>query len=319
MASPCSVSHCCDSNNINLFKCSGVCDKTFHAKCAKITQPMADRVIASDSGIYWYCVDCRNVNLFAMSFKLSRMGDEFSRLSKDFLNVSKDLASIQDTFNKIKEFPNGVPEIVIPGSVDVTHNVTIPFPISSSSFNTGNPPVTNTNFSNVTVRKKKVASNSPVTSIDMSKPTVRKKKNKTPTSSSGNLTSTISNNSNINIGSDVDNQLTSLQAISPSKTLFISKLVKSITPEDVLHHIRGLLSKSVNFTNVNFECIKCYKISKKDSFVSSFKISVPSNIFSFLLSPSVWPTHTLVKEFVSNNSRNRAVVPNVVSSQCKKN
>lgn len=395
MASACDFSHCCDSNNLNLFKCSGVCDKTFHAKCAKITQPIADRVIASDSGIYWYCVDCRKVNLFAMSFKISRMGDEFSRLTRDFLNVSKDLASLQDIFNKIKEFPNGAPEFVIPGSVVVTQKTPTSFPMPSP--NTVIPSVTNTVFSNVTVRKRKVAkglrgtnstdlaadrsgahahSQTPCATsrshlngsipalnqtyssnnsmildavqgdADASKPndysfdhapfvTLRRrkgaKKRKSVTTATAEPTNVVVPSFNAvdpspvssvptNVAksncNNVVNVLRDLQAVTPSKILFISKLVKNVTPDDVLHHISNQLSINNALPNFNLDRIKCFKISKKNSFFSSFKISVPSEIFEYLSSPSIWPVYTFIKEFVPTRTRNLAAVPRSLGTPC---
>lgn len=350
----CNSTNCNDKNSVLFLNCSGICDKVFHPKCIGLTQNFADKISCASSGIHWYCVDCRQISLSALSFKLSLMGQEFSKLTSKFLEVSSKFSALHDMFSKLSDFPNtffedsssaasspkaqkpyasasfvssqyrndismSVPDLSclsvldsrIPNSMEVVEAASCPKPLNPAPFvnvrnrkgfkaNTPSP-------SFITLRKRKGVTISVPDQINSDDPSSVSLEPINPSNCKSPRNTRISGGLN---------ESTLLQAIPPSKTLFVSKLIKTVTPDDVLNHIRRQIAISDSLTNFNLEHIRCYKISNKNSYVSSFKISVPFDIFSYLLSPSVWPAHTFVKEFVPKNLRIRAAASHPISTPC---
>lgn len=79
------------------------------------------------------------------------------------------------------------------------------------------------------------------------------------------------------------------------KAVWVSRLAKSVTEEDIRDHITKSTMASSNFT--------VHRLVKKDrdesalNFVS-FKISVNLPDFEILNDPNVWPKNVMVREFV---------------------
>ena len=82
-----------DSECYSRFISCGVCTSTFHANCVnpKIRGNCIDAILAADSGIRWFCVNCRRLssaNLFA----------KLCKFEKTFKSLSESLSDVNDMF-----------------------------------------------------------------------------------------------------------------------------------------------------------------------------------------------------------------------------
>ena len=102
-----------------------------------------------------------------------------------------------------------------------------------------------------------------------------------------------------------------LRAIPPKKQIFVSRLASNTTVEDVDFYIKNIIGQNSD--------ISIYKFSfAQPRTISSFKLTVPLEIFETLLEPNFWPINTMVREYIFRpNQQNIAVLPQNNSSGSK--
>lgn len=127
MPNVCGKVDCVDTRSEIILSCSGVCCKSFHAKCAGLTGTLIDK-IKKTNGIHWYCEDCRKISLSALSLQLLKLGAEFFKMSKDFDNLKDAFSAVSATFNKIKSFNDN--DVIF---VDSTPTLSNNFPIKANT------------------------------------------------------------------------------------------------------------------------------------------------------------------------------------------
>lgn len=105
-----------------------------------------------------------------------------------------------------------------------------------------------------------------------------------------------------------------IRSIPRPKSIFISRLAPEITAEDINHYIKTKL-------NTDLE-ISTYKYSyAQPRSITSFKITVPADVFDQVVDPCFWPDYTLVKEYFyrENHKKNNIVHQNSVDHTASKN
>lgn len=106
------------------------------------------------------------------------------------------------------------------------------------------------------------------------------------------LDSNIVSNNDFVSGTVIKNPIP-IKAVSKPKVIFVSRLDPDTAPEDIISHL-------VNTKSIPCESsIKCTKISKPKSYVSSFKLVTNPTFFDSICNSNNWPPETLVKEFIT--------------------
>lgn len=95
-----------------------------------------------------------------------------------------------------------------------------------------------------------------------------------------------------------------LQVAPRPKYIFVSRLSSSTSHIDVISHVKSILGLSNIIEHHNL--IKCRKVSRLNSPVASFKITVPETMLDLLMSPTSWPASTYLQEFVDLSKKNGA-------------
>lgn len=91
--------------------CSGVCHKLYHLKCANINITTYNNLIKNKQ-LRWYCLDCSNINLFAIINKLDVLSSNLAKLTSGFADVAallkNSLAQDSGIINKFINSNNSV-------------------------------------------------------------------------------------------------------------------------------------------------------------------------------------------------------------------
>ena len=288
MSIKCDFNNCIAVSHQPMWVCGGTCGRSFHMKCIGLNGPVLDKLKRTDQGsLQWFCDDCKKLSKSILCGHLKRLQTEFAKLQKQFASVSKSLASISEDFTKIIDCSEEVSDNNITISGGPQNNSTIctiaesdasAF-VSPRRFSVASDSLLD-NFST----SKIIATNS-FSEVLTSQIISPKKKKSNIKENSAPL---ISNSDRSSNKSESKSSYT-LQTIPPPKPIFISRFTPQTTSENVVDYIKKKSStKSI---------IKCVKISKASSPVSSFKIIAPPNISETLLSENFWPNNTFVKIF----------------------
>lgn len=303
----CQHNKCVNRASDQLFSCSGICGKGVHAKCVGLTQPVADRVRASDSGVHWYCSECRKISLNQLTAKINIINDQFSKLVKNFVETSNNIISLQTHFARINEFPSiNLNELATSINLDETKVV-----VNELANISLNDTIVDQHEKDLSVP---LSENLPTSDILTRDHNVTKRRGKVPLKDNS-PTTTHNTNECLDVSSNVviepklpipaaivvpaiigSNGACPLRAVPQTKVLFVSRLACDLTQAEVQSYVKSCLG-ATNLTN-NFESIRCVKISRPGSFVSSFKIMLPLHEFNYLLSPALWPANIVLQEFI---------------------
>lgn len=260
----------------NFFVCAGECRHLIHYVCAGLKKP-AYEAISSIPNFSWRCDDCIDV------FK--NQNEKNEKLQKSIESISTIVNTLKETSSVIN---NKIDKIIKPT-------------FHSSSTHTNSPkqpnyvPAQNTRSK----QSKQIEKNSttpitttPTASHSVSNFSMRRVDEDVP--------------NNVIIGSDTMNS--SLRTVEPLKWLFISRLYKDVSAEDV----KTFIQEKFGIIDGKFALVKMnpkLSIDESREYVS-FKLGVPNNNFEDLLNPSSWPAGVLIKEFVyrGNKSNRRFLV-----------
>lgn len=105
------------------------------------------------------------------------------------------------------------------------------------------------------------------------------------------------------IASSVDELERELVALSPIKTIFVSRLPKNTTVTAIVNHI----SRSLPSVDSSSITVRKFALDERKDY-SSFQINVGRNgeLFNLLSSKSAWPENTVVHDFFPNKRRKSA-------------
>lgn len=314
----CSAVKCLDSSpNACLFACYGPCGKFYHAKCVGSTTLFIEKVDASKIAV-WFCPDCRKISLSQLAFKMSSFKTDITKIKKGLDELCN---NFNDAVSNLNNF--SAPKF----SVDIS--------TSTDDLEEPHTPLPNVSSKTIDLLVQSTS--------DISKHNKSKKKKQDTHSSEKRLClrscvgPTNNNNETTTVDlavvssrpSSVDNQITELphipkqvesvpetinvnyppiepfpipkqvESVPKPKQIFVSRLKPDLTSNDIISHL------TLNHNISNDLIIRCTKISKPNSFVSSFKMFVPPSQFDYLCSPNFWPSGTLLKEFVGSSKKKR--------------
>ena len=106
----CSATICSERKQSSPFlMCSGTCKNYFHAKCAGLTGPIADKVVDAGTGLHWYCVFCRKTSLSALASKISNISHSISSLGARLAGIDNDFKVLVSEFKSLDSF--GSPQV----------------------------------------------------------------------------------------------------------------------------------------------------------------------------------------------------------------
>lgn len=91
-----------------------------------------------------------------------------------------------------------------------------------------------------------------------------------------------------------------LRVIPPPKEIFVSRFAFETTAEDIEYYIKSKFNSNVNISTQKFVYLKARAIT-------SFKITVPVELFEQILDPSFWPVSTYVREYQQRENQRRIV------------
>lgn len=105
-------------------------------------------------------------------------------------------------------------------------------------------------------------------------------------------------------GSNVYNVLSTcdLKVIPPKKSIFISRFAYETTTDNIYNYIESKLNCNPDVL------IKKFTYSEPRD-ITSFKLTVPNDLFDTLIDPTFWPNNTFIREYViRNNTRSNNIV-----------
>lgn len=328
----CSSSKCVKPDSDRTVSC-WLCLGYYHLKCSgsNMRARDADALADSQKFLHWTCLQCRNVGIeFYNLFKSSK--EEFEKINKEFLSVQKKLASFGELFvnyknldkfmnslqnmspkNKNKNFENVATQCSLPPascSIEPSESKavnSVPSLLSTAVNRTNVPIIENTEnlfYTPTTTALQPIFNNENLNIAN-----------------SSNFIPSNENHANnfINVDSPIvalnntpnRNVPRPLRVIPPNKTVFISRLASDTTAEDVEYYIKSKCGAD------------CFSSVHKFSFaeprtVSSFKITVPDEIFKEVVAADFWPIGTIVREFIfKQRPRNTVRLPASLPSMSK--
>jgi hypothetical protein len=98
-------------------------------------------------------------------------------------------------------------------------------------------------------------------------------------------------------------QSSELMAVEPKKSIFISHLTLHTRNEDVISHI--LQKVQVKMDRNRLSCLRITPKSIANPYYAAFKIDVPEEFFSLIISPQLWPPNAIIREFTDNKGMKR--------------
>lgn len=308
-------------------ECQFICNNKFHSSCVKLTTAAlrsAQRTSAAGSNLKWCCDDCCNTNIALFLRHFMDLSDKLDRFREEMVNVIK--STVADQFIvRLAESHNissvsgvcedtvsmtGVSTVssnVLPVTDDddtshvislnnrnIINNNIIPDCSKNSNRNNINNKINITRNVKRNLHTNVVAiDNLSNNTITNNNPDLEQIKVSTVDNSTSNiLCGALSQRPTI-IGTGVS--VDSLQVVEPRKTMFVSRLHKDVSEQDVLSYLKD----KFNVEDVSCRRIVPRLINEADRNFSSFRINVPISCVDSLLQPSSWPFGSLIKEFVN--------------------
>lgn len=307
-----------------------LCDSCFHIKCAALNARIFD-AMNEGKGLRWSCVDCRSTDVDILKLiRQSRKG--FLEVSKDLEAAQSRLAEYESLFKNFKvldeataspkrkrnnknlrssakstaiasplssNIENISPALALPPEgtlkTSVTTNqitdqlkptnaaasasvdLTLTVPSSAVPSNDNSPSVAEKTYAQTCAAN---VSSSIATNTISSSPSL------VSTGAIPKLISTSSNELPVH---------KELVVIPPAKCIFVSRFAVDTSEGDILYYLNSklnLLNKKISVHKLRFS----YQRS-----ISSFKITLPSDLFNNVLDQGFWPVNTLVHEFIQKS------------------
>lgn len=260
-----------------------LCHGVIHIKCSGIPVLAAEATVRHD-GLHWCCTSCRKIGVEFYHFFQGRK-NMFLEIQKDISDLSQRVADYGKLFDDY-------------ASLDNIKSPPQSSPKRRKSARTQNK--TNT------VLSPGPSSSSHINLAEINTP---------PSTLSANLPqiNIMKQSSSLLIADNGPNAHRELRIIPPKKSIFVSRFASETTTEDIEYYIKNNLN-----TNAD---IVTYKFSySQPRSITSFKISVSSEIFDKIIDPCFWPDNTLVREYIykeNQNINNIARLPSRVTNNQK--
>lgn len=296
-----------------------LCNVVYHAKCVELTARTADN-LREDKGLRWCCSKCKIYDIQFYSF--------FKNTRSEFESITQDLMVLTDKFNKYrKQFddtstlnswldsPSKSPKRkkTSPKSkkknplTDLSTKNNSVSVISTSSID---PPIVP--FINVLPNSTNTTENNPAlnqiehpesfTSRNVLMPFNMMPSGSnifySPVNSPSNTGSIDNINNNNYIPSNGHNQL---KVVSSKKTVFAARFAADTSEEDISYYVKSQLRMDIDVNVFKF------KYNEKRS-KSSFKIILPEEVFTTVVSPDFWPPKAIIREYIYKDNASSNVV-----------
>lgn len=289
----CIMKKCGITNDEEIMICCWLCNGMCHIKCSGLSGLVAGS-LSKDNGLAWRCNDCRKISITFYRFfqanksRFSEIQEEANKLCdkiSQYAKMFEDFTSLDSVKSPVQISPKRK-------SARINNKVKLTEP----SFSPSLPPNPESATSSVNDRG----------------PTILRK-----TSDSSNAVPIINCNATnsidlINSGNNCA-ATGDLRVIPPRKQIFISRFAFDTSVDEIDAYIKSKIGKSVDLNVHKFTYSQMRTIT-------SFKLTVPFEIFNVIIDPSFWPEHVLVREYEQNVNRrpvNVAYLPKQQLTQSK--
>lgn len=278
-----------------------LCHGLIHFKCSGIPTLAAEATQKHD-GLHWRCNNCKKVGVDFYKFFQERKSI-FLGIQKEMSNLSQRISEYGNLFDRFisletYEFPPQIPsqqsslQQYSPSQLSPRRkSARIASKTDTVNINPVNAGNAVDNHMDVVPSTSKITENNTAEKLSFSDVT--------------KLYNPITNNT--------ENAPRELRVIPPKKHVFVSRFAAETTVDDLNYYIKTKL-------NSNDE-ILTHKFSySQPRSITSFKITVSSDIFNKIIDPRFWPDNTLVREYISKprqSINNIARIPSIVSPNQK--
>lgn len=283
----CLQGNCNVSGNDRMVSC-WLCLGSYHIKCCGLRARDADALADLGKSLHWTCSRCKNIKIDFYKF-FKNYKDVFDQLNKEFLSAQSKLSTFGELFTKFQMLDQFVDTDKSTSTNKKTLSISLPTPVLPNS-SLAIPP------------------NSAVVNDVFVFPSTSSNETSSQTCNSSSIT--IENNfsnaksplippltqTSENLNSDDQPRIKPLKAIPPKKFIFVSRLASGTSPEDVDYYLKSKTNHNADIL------IHKFKFSQPRS-ISSFKLTVPAELFENIMDPGFWPVNTLVREFTYNDRR----------------
>lgn len=283
------------------FVCANACKRIVHSKCAGVgaDADILFDVIANIPNFSWTCNICVN-RLDVHSAKIASVIADLDMLKK-LVNGSEHRNSNNDNGNILSDINTTTPLPSTCSSNRISSNKNKINTIIMKNNNNKKPVVTDVNGpsgntrSKIAVTSRNVDTNNTTDSspimLSQSMNNVHNNDDSNNNIKNGNI---ISNDTrrNVIIGSsiEIDNVI---RVADARKWFFISRLHTSTTEADLIKYIKS---------KFDIDDLHCIKLNHRhDMDYASFKVNISADFVDRLLDEKMWPSGSLLKEFVNPN------------------
>lgn len=283
-----------------------LCLGLIHFKCSGLPTLTAEATTKYDVLIF-VCPNCKKTGAEFYRFFQKRKSI-FLKIKNDLMNLSNHATDYENLF---EEFPL-LDNIKSPPESSPKRRKSARNPNKGNSASSPGASESNSNESDhITPSSSTANSKTAKTTSILSK--LNKNNNK---SKEKIINADAVNNNPTPIANNSDSQLTENQiCVIPQekKSIFISRFAFETTAEDIDDYIKSKLDRTADINTKKFTYLQPRSIT-------SFKITVPADLFDQLVDPVFWPNNTLVREFIfkENQRKNNIVyLPQRISNNTK--
>lgn len=292
-----------DERMISCWLCHGLC----HFKCSGLSTLVAES-LSKDNGLHWCCTACRKIGVSFYRFfqgtitHFKEIQNEAGKLAERISTYGKlfeDFKSLDNLKSPPQSSPKRRKSSRINKETNEMHSVA---PVNCAASLLSKSGTVSPKPGPVVVKPPDFPCSSSQIITGETLPVVQNYNKK----EQQKINPATVNQNKENDG-NISNTHRGLRVIPPSKHIFISRLASDTTAEEIDYYIKSKINMSYGIT------VHKFTYSQQRS-ITSFKISVPFDIFSQVVDPSFWPLHVLVREYeYNNNNRNTAHLPSRVS------
>lgn len=321
----CSSEKCLKPSNERTVSC-WLCLKFFHLKCSNsgVKARDADAISDPQKHLQWTCSSCRGVNIELYKF-FTTYKEKFQRINTEFISLQSKMANFGNLFSDFKKLEEQATLLPTSSTMnkntntdngDTSNNLTTDASIVSANHSSSSHAISSLNSLSATFTGPiSAGAGSSCPAITLYRPDCAS------LLSIENANETDSNYSDDNpenypspLGTINNSQQVPrpLRAVPRNRLIFISRLAEDTTTEEVEYFIKSKCGDSALISSYKF-------VYSQPRSISSFKITVPDELFNNILEPSFWPENTFVREYKVKERSNRVAHLPVHAANTSKN
>lgn len=281
-----------------------LCDDLYHMKCVGLLARTTDQLVDADMGLRWCCLKCRKVDIEFYKFFTSTR-HEFSEMHTEFASLYAKFRKFEERFVNFNRLDKLAEEKMSPSSPKRKKGLEM---VTVQQVNMVEPPIVVSEIEEPPVqslappitRARGILSpnliefdpKSPIVTADPKLPNVSVgiQGNKSP-----NVPGSGSERSDTTSDQYSSSARRELTVVKRRKTIFVSRLTRDTTADDLLHYVKSNLDGEHD--------LLCFKINPNSTRgISSFRLIVPCDVFDRIVDCGFWPLGILVREYVYRES-----------------